>query len=192
MSEGTLLRRVVELLGAAGIPHMLTGSFASTYHGPPRATRDIDLVIDPSREGLERLLASLDPGEYYVSPEAARDALARRGMFNVVDLETGWKVDLIVRKSRAFSLEEFSRRKRARLGEVEVPVTTAEDTILSKLEWAKLGSSDLQLRDAVRVMEANRGGLDLGYLRRWARELELREIFARACSSAGIAAEDES
>ena len=139
MSDPLPLGRIVALLDRARIPHMLTGSFASTFHGPPRSTRDIDVVIDPTPE---RLLEELAPDRYYVSATAAREALALRRQFNVVDLETGWKIDLIIRKDRAYSREEFARRQPAR-------VASAEDTVLSKLEWAKAGESERQLRDVV-------------------------------------------
>lgn len=104
MSQADLLRRIAALLGAAGVPYMVTGSVASATHGTARATRDIDLVIDPDRESLLRFVRSLPESEYYVSEEAALEALRLRRPFNVIDLATGWKVDLIVRRTRPFSV----------------------------------------------------------------------------------------
>lgn len=174
------LARIVAELDASGIPHMVAGSFASTYHGEPRATHDIDLVIDPSREQLQRLARGLDPAQYYVSVEAAEEAWTRRGQFNVVDLASGWKVDLIVRKDRPFSREEFSRREPACMLETQVFVATAEDTILAKLEWARLGGSERQLRDVIGVLEMRGADLDRAYIRRWARELDVEALWERA------------
>jgi hypothetical protein len=54
---------------------------------------------------------------YYISPESAREALARRSMFNVIDFDEGWKADLIVRKDRPFSIEELRRRPTCGNGE---------------------------------------------------------------------------
>jgi hypothetical protein len=179
MSDTIPLGRVVALLDGAGIPHMLTGSFASTFHGPPRSTRDIDLVVDPEKESLERFLSSIAPDLYYVSAPAAREALARRGQFNLIDLETGWKVDLIVRKDRDYSREEFARRQRALVGSVAVFVTTAEDTVLSKLEWAKKGESERQLRDVAGVLASKGGDLDFAYLECWVSRLSLLELWER-------------
>ncbi len=100
----SLLARLVQLLDAAGIPFMVAGSFASTAHGMPRTTQDLDLVIDPpSVSELAAFVTSLVPTEYYVDAGAARDALKRRSMFNVIDLASAWKVDFIIRKDRAFS-----------------------------------------------------------------------------------------
>jgi hypothetical protein len=92
------LSAVVALLDDAEIPHMLAGSMASTFHGEPRMTRNIDMVIDPTLESIGRFVAALDRARYYV--DDAVEAVRRRDMCNVIDTETGWKVDLIVRKDR--------------------------------------------------------------------------------------------
>ena len=98
-----VIARVAELLDAAGIPYMLTGSFASGFHGAPRASQDVDIVIAPSLGSLEHLLKLLPDDRYYVSREAALQAYGAESLFNVVDLASAWKIDLIVRKSRPFS-----------------------------------------------------------------------------------------
>lgn len=117
---------------------MLTGSYASSVHGAPRATQDLDIVIAPTRGQLLELLRLFPDTEYYVSAEAAFDAFARRGQFNVIDFETGWKVDLIVIKEREFSRAEFERRRPLPLDGASVYVASPEDVLLAKLEWAKL------------------------------------------------------
>jgi hypothetical protein len=63
-APASLLRAIVGTLETIGIPHMVVGSFASTAHGEPRSTHDLDLVIDPSAAQLEDLIASLDPHRY--------------------------------------------------------------------------------------------------------------------------------
>jgi hypothetical protein len=106
-----LVRLLSTLLSDAGIPFMLTGSVAAGYRGASRATMDVDAVIDPTASRLRAFVHAVPDAGLYVSEEAASDALATRGMFNVVDPLTGWKADLIVRKHRAFSEEEFDRRE---------------------------------------------------------------------------------
>ena len=164
-----LIRRVVEALDEAGIAHMVTGSLASAYHGEPRATRDVDVVIDPDEGSINRLVAAFPSDRFYVGD--ALEAVRRRDMFNIVDTRSGWKVDLIVRKDRAFSEKEFERRLPAVLAGVATFVTTPEDAILSKLEWQSVSPSDTQRSDVVKMMMANSGTLDRGYLRRWADQL---------------------
>ena len=173
MSRSNPLAAIIQELDRAGIPHMLAGSFASSYHGDPRTTNDIDLVIAPTRTSLEAFVRSLDPTEYYVSPEAALEAFGRQGQFNVIVLESGWKVDLILRKERAFSYSEFERRELAAIEETQVFVATAEDTIVAKLEWARAGESERQLRDVAGILELRGSSLDLAYIERWVAELDL-------------------
>ena len=136
-SPGGLLHAIVAMLDAAGIWYMVVGSFASTAHGEPRSTHDLDLVIDPSPQQLNELLAALDPADYYVDPEVARDALRRRSMFNVIQIASAWKLVLVIRKSRPFSIKEMRRRQLTRILGIDVPTATAEDTIVAKLEWRK-------------------------------------------------------
>jgi len=172
------LEKLVRRLDAAGIPHMVTGSVASTYFGEPRQTRDVDVVVDPSPEAVDSFVASWK-GEGYADLTAAREALAERGMFNIVDYETGWKADLIVRKARAFSRSEFERRRPARILGVDTWLATPEDVILSKLEWSRESGSTRQQEDAAAVVRISGEGLDRAYLERWAAELGMKDILLR-------------
>ena len=173
-----VLGKVVGHLGAAGIRYMLAGSFASTIHGQARATRDVDLVIDPTQASLEAFLARLD-GSVYVDRGSAREALRRRDMFNLIDLESGWKIDLIVRKDRAFSREELARCLPAVVDGVTVQVATPEDTVLSKLEWSTITRQERQLEDVRGILEVQGTALDRAYVERWARALGVSDLWAR-------------
>lgn len=175
IGQELFLARLTTLLAAAGIPFMLSGSLASGIYGQPRATNDIDIVIDPTNSTLDRFLKSL-PKTWYVSAEAAIDALLRRSMFNVIDPETGWKADLVVRKERPFSLEEFRRRATMQVLGNALPVVTPEDSILSKLEWSRESASQNQYADALAVVSRNLKNLDREYLHRWAKELGLTSL----------------
>ena len=170
--------RLVRKLEESGIPYMIAGSMASSHHGLPRATNDADVVIDPSPEALERLLASLGADGYYADAAVARDALARRRLFNVIDPATAFKIDLIVRKDRPFSRQEFERRVRVPFGGHDAALATAEDTILSKLEWAKTaGGSERQLSDVAGIVAVNGDRLDRGYVERWADALGVVDLW---------------
>lgn len=174
---------MVRALDEAGIDYMVAGSVASTLHGHPRTTQDIDIVIDPSSESLNDLLDGLDTERYYVSAARARSALVDHDQFNLIDNETGWKVDLIVRKDRDFSRTEFDRRARAEVVGVSVFVASAEDTVLSKLEWAALGDSERQVRDAAAVLSVS--DVDDDYLDHWAAELGLGDLLDQARTMSG-------
>jgi hypothetical protein len=179
-SPGEFLARLTGKLSRARIPHMVVGSFASSFHGIPRSSQDLDLVIDPDAASLQRFLADLPAAEYYEDTGAAVDALHRRGQFNIIDMATAWKADLIVRKARPFSVEEMRRRTDGDLLGARVSVASPEDTIISKLEWAKLGGgSDLQLRDAAGILELRGADLDLAYIERWVADLDLEDVWRR-------------
>ena len=173
MTTAAVLRAVVAALDRAGIPYMLTGSLAAAYHGAGRATLDLDLVIDPTPQQLQNLVAALPPEAYYVSLDAAFEAQAAESLFNVIDLETGWKVDLFIRKSRPFSQAEFERRAAATFEGIPLAVATIEDVLISKLEWAKLGESARQLEDVAALLRIRGPDLDREYLERWIGRLGL-------------------
>ena len=171
---------LIAVLEGARIAYMLVGSFASSYHGVPRATQDIDLVVDPTEPQLRVLIRSLPEDRYYADIEAALDALRRRTMFNILDMATGWKVDLIVRKDRPFSREEFSRRMPVEFQGRTLFIASAEDVVLSKLEWARAARSRRQLEDVASVLKVRAVTLDLSYIENWVLALHLENEWAAA------------
>jgi hypothetical protein len=186
VSDPQAIERLTLLLETAGVPYMVTGSIASSHHGLPRATNDADIVIDPSPAALDRLLAALESAGYYVPDRVAREALRRRGQFNVIDAGTAFKIDLIVRKERPFSAEEFSRRESRLLLERPVLMARAEDVILSKLEWAKKGGgSQRQLDDAAGVLRVSGDRLDRAYVERWAEALGVSDLWQKLLHDEG-------
>jgi hypothetical protein len=170
-----LLPDVIGRLDRAGVPYMVTGSLASSFHGEPRATRVVDIVIDPTPQSLARLVESLVDGNYYVDADAAYEALAGRAQFNAVGPDSS-KIDFIVRKERAFAIEEFGRRQQADLLGTAAFVASAEDLVIAKLEWAAASDSDRQLRDAARIV-AVADDLDEAYIDRWAAALDLTDAW---------------
>ncbi len=178
MTLGDLLGSIGPKLEHARIPYMVTGSVASSYHGEPRATRDLDVVIDPTPGALAAFLESLPRDTYYLDADAAIAALRERTQFNVIDSATGWKVDLIIRKDRPFSAEEFGRRLPAKMLSTDTFVATPEDVIIAKLEWANASGSDRQLRDVESILAAAGEQLDRTYLDRWISQLGLTDAWA--------------
>jgi hypothetical protein len=172
---GELLAVVIGLLERSGTPYMVTGSLASSYHGEPRATRDADFVIDPSREALDQLTEGLLGAGFYVDRDVAREALDARSQFNAIGPDA-LKVDFMIRRDRPFSVEEFRRREPADLLGTPGFVATAEDVILAKLEWAKASDSERQLDDVAGIFAiANR--MDLPYIDRWAAILGIEDAW---------------
>ena len=177
MTFRELLASVVERLERAGIPYMVTGSLASSDHGEPRTTRDVDIVVDPEPDALIGLVGDLLAAGFYVDVDVALDALARRSQFNAIGQDAS-KVDFIIRRERPFSREEFSRRQPADLLGTPGYVTSAEDLVLAKLEWAAASGSERQLTDVAGIL-AIAGPLDTAYIDRWAGVLGVADTWRR-------------
>jgi len=172
------LSRLIERFDALGIPFMLSGSVASSYHGKPRATQDIDIVVEADVNKALELIRSLGAG-YYASESAAQEACSLTRSFNIIDMRTGLKADIIVRKKRPFSIEEFNRRRKVRIFDIDLPVVTPEDAILSKLEWSKDSGSERQFNDALGIVQMQGDTLDHDYLRRWAAEIGVGDLLEK-------------
>ena len=179
MSQQALLTRIVEALDGAGIPYMLTGSLASSLQGEPRATHDIDLVIDIAPGDVTRVTRALSAPEVCLDEQAVGDAARHRTMFNLIDSSSGDKADFWLLTDEPFDRARFSRRLRVEALGLEVCVSAPEDTILMKLRWsAQAGGSEKQMGDALRVYELQAGALDERYLDAWATRLEVAATLA--------------
>ena len=187
MSVTEVFLRITTALEHAGMDYMLVGSFASTRYSSPRSTQDIDIVISATPEQLRIFIQDLQGKNWYAEVEAALEAHRNESLFNIIDLTTGWKIDLIFRKSTAFGHEEFRRRRRIGLHGLQMLVSSPEDIIIAKLEWAKLGASHRQIEDVAAVLRVQGQALDIAYLRKWISELGLSEEWERAREMAGPA-----
>jgi hypothetical protein len=172
-------------LEAVGIPYFVTGSFASSAHGVPRATNDIDIVIAPSRQQLEQLLEHFPESQFAKYPEDALDAFHRKSLFNVVDYATMWKVDFIIKQPTPFDASRFSRRGIVEIAGVLLYTASPEDILVTKLWWAKLGESERQIKDAAGIIQVQAENLDLEYVERWVAVLELDRQWELAREWAG-------
>ena len=185
MTQKDFFSDLIRKIEAAGISYMVTGSFASSYHGEPRASNDVDIIIAPSKYQLEAFISSLG-SDFYVDSDTAKEALNRQSIFNIIDCLRGWKADLIIRKQRPFSREEFCRRIQGTIAGIQVAVVSPEDIILSKLEWAKKGKSQLQFRDALGVASIQFRQLNTDYLSKWAIDLKIDQLLNALLEQAGL------
>ena len=179
------MKRIVEALGGVGIPYMLTGSLVSSLQGEPRATHDIDLVVDITLADVARVTEALSAPEVYLDEHAVGDSTRRRTMFDLIDSSSGDKADFWLLTDDPFDRQRFSRRRRVEALGLELMVSAPEDTILMKLRWsAQAGGSEKQLSDALRVYELQAGSLDEGYLDEWALRLDVAAALAAIRGSA--------
>lgn len=165
---------VTRRLEEAGLPYMLTGSIATSYYAVPRMTRDIDLVVELAPADAERVCALFEP-DFYVDRDAVREAVAERGTFNLIHGGLVVKVDVMVRKDTEYRREEFRRRRRVAIGDLDVYVVAPEDLIISKLDWARDTRSAVQLADVRNLLAS--AELDQAYLQRWVARLGLEPLY---------------
>jgi hypothetical protein len=179
---------IVRVLDRLGIPYLVGGSLASSVHGIPRSTQDIDLLVELPGKLVSALAAELER-DFYVDRDMIEDAVRRRASFNVIDLKTMFKVDLFVSDRRPLLVEEMARRQSIGLGEPPEPVQvcSAEDIIVQKLDWYEKGGriSERQWNDLIGVLKVRKGALDLEYLRRWSADLGILSLLEQALEDAG-------
>lgn len=185
MSQHGLLKSVARKLTALGIPYMLTGSLASSLQGEPRSTHDIDLVVDLRSDRIDQFMAAFPASDYFLQRESVVEAVRTCQMFNLMDLDSGDKVDFWLLTKEKFDQTRFARRMTLDVQGENLSVTSPEDTILMKLRWSEMsGGSEKQFRDAQRVFEVQSGSLDRAYLDRWATELGVQELWSRLLAEA--------
>ncbi len=185
MPQSELLKLVLQVLEKLGIEFMITGSFASSLQGEPRATHDIDLVVSLPAGAVPALVTAFPPDQFYLDAESVHEALRTQRMFNLIDFRGGGKVDFWILTGEPFDQSRFARRRKREFLGADAWYSSPEDTILAKLRWAKLsGGSEKQFRDALRVYEIQSSQLDQSYLEEWAAKLEVDELWNALKSAA--------
>ena len=181
---------VVRALRDLRVDYLVGGSVASSLYGLPRTTNDVDIVADLKLAHIPQLVSALE-ASFYIDGDRARHAVERRSSFNVIYLRTMFKVDLFVLKEDLLSREEMRRRRRVTVGDgehqIEIEVASAEDVVLQKLDWYRLGNrvSDRQWTDLLGVLKVQTD-LDHDYLGRWTSELGLDDLYREALREAGL------
>lgn len=187
MNDPEFLRgalRVADTLDSLGVSYAIGGSLATILHGIPRTTIDADLVADLLPEHISPFVRTLRD-EFHVDPLAIVDAMQHRSSFNLIHRTSMFKVDIFLPKERAFDRMQLERRSREILldePERTAWVTSAEDIILAKLEWFRLGGevSERQWRDVLGVLKTQGAAIDKAYLRHWAGEIGVLDLLERA------------
>lgn len=175
--QNDVLGDFTKRLSKIGVEYMLVGSMALVHYAIPRATVDIDIVVEISPENIDEFIAEFET-DYYIPINLAKQAARRKGMFNLLNNQTILKIDCVVLKDGEFDVNAFARRRKVDYaGEFEVWIIAKEDLILSKLFWAKNTKSERQLLDVASVI---RNGFDKDYVEYWAQKLGV-ETLLREC-----------
>ena len=178
-SEIQVLHRVCGTLQKLQIPYMLTGSFAMHFYAEPRMTRDIDIVVELVPQNVTKLCKALG-SEFYSDEDMAFQAIRDNSLFNAIFHNTGLKLDFVIRKQTEYAKEAFSRKREMELLGNKIFVSSAEDLILSKLDWARDSESEMQLRDVSNLLKVKK--LNIPYIEEWINTLGLKAIYEKAKS----------
>jgi hypothetical protein len=180
--------KVTAVLETLDVPYFIGGSLASTLYGMIRTTQDSDIIAEMRAGHIRPFVLALQD-EFYLDEEMIAAAVANQSSFNIIHRESMFKVDIFIPRERAFIKKQFARARRELLSSdpvVQAYVSTAEDTLLAKLEWFRMGgeSSERQWRDVLGVLKVQAGTLDLEYLRSTAIELNVEDLLERALKAA--------
>lgn len=173
--ELKVLKYVVLKLQELNIAYMITGSVAANYYTVPRMTRDIDIVIELNLNDVDKALNAFSDS-FYIDKEMIEEAIKHQTSFNLIHNEMLVKIDFLIKKDTEYRQLEFSRRNIVKLADIMLSITTPEDLIISKLNWAKDSYSRAQIDDVKNIIN-DCANLDLDYLNKWIEKLNLKQIY---------------
>jgi len=177
MAPDELLRELVVALEALEIPYAIAGSIASIAYGEPRATMDIDVVMDLEPDDVSRLGDRLRPKSFVVDEVAATQAVSERGQFNILHPSSGFKIDVFVMGDTIEQSQIRRRRRLPALPDLEASFSPPEEVILKKLQYFEAGGSDKHLRDIAAMLEISAEEIDQEWITEQAAELGLLELW---------------
>ena len=178
MEQSDLLQFVVKALERVGLRYFVTGSTVTIFYGEPRFTNDIDIVVDLPQCSIEEFCRQFPDDQFYVSEEAARDAVQRQSQFNIIHPQSGLKIDVIIPAATEFNRSRFHRIQKVQAGDGwDACFASPEDAIVKKMEYFRDGGSEKHLRDITGVLKTSGKEIDTAYIERWAHTLNLMEIW---------------
>ncbi|MHC4665316.1 MAG: hypothetical protein ACYS9T_05080 [Planctomycetota bacterium] len=184
--ELDILETLAEILEQLSIPYAIGGSIASSIYGTVRFTADADITVEPFHDRADRLFDLLSP-QFYISKQTMNQALAQQTGFNIIHLDSAFKIDVFIRRDTRFERQLIARRRLIRLSPSSqklLPVLSPEDIILVKLQWYRSAgcTSQRQWDDVLGILAVQAETLDFDYLKKWAVVLELGPLLEKCIS----------
>ncbi len=174
-------------LDEIGVLYAITGSIASSIHGQPYASQDVDICLRMNSDVGTKLAQKVAP-RFYASTEAIMEAVRNRGIANLVDTASALKVDLSCLPDSPFFDQVLSRRSKVEFepGGPAFWLVSAEDVVLMKLLWRRESRSSKQWDNALSVVQVQGARLDWPYLRKWATALGVNDDLQQLQEEAGV------
>jgi hypothetical protein len=174
---------VLDALEKSEIPYMIGGAVAAWAWGEPRATRDLDLVIQIPDSAVDKLSQELEKREMYLPAEIIRERMKDRREdvpINAIHGASGFKADLyILREGDTFREEAFRRRVLVDLGPGlgKVFLHTPEDLIIYKLLYYSISDQTKHLHDITSIVQTMGDQLDMAYIDKWVTVKERLDLW---------------
>ncbi len=178
MTQEEVLKTVVSRLQGLRIPYMITGAIAVNYYGRPRLTHDVDLLVELQASMVEGIVSSFQSG-FYIAAGGILEALQHWTMFNALHHAAGLKVDFGLKGRDKYDATRFQRRKKRKIFDEMMFITTAEGLMIIRLKRYKDSSSEKHYLGASGVYQIQRGNLDLRYMKRWLSYFSVLDLFER-------------
>ena len=177
-----------QIFESINIDYYVNRGVASSIHGEPRSTRDLDLVIEVKPNQIDLLVKTLEASGYYCPAGAVEDLHCGLGnMLNITHTETIANADIYIKDNSPYSISQMNRKILIDVEEIPVFwIASAEDIILQKLRWGKGSKSEKQWRDVLGIIKLQSKNLDYGYLTEWAENLDLVADLSEVLTQAGI------
>lgn len=174
-----LLKSIASFLEKHDIAYMITGAWSVIYYGRPRASHDIDFVVEIRAEEVCETLQSFKQlsEDFLVQIDDIKEAIKKKSQFNIIHLPTALKLDFWLLTDDLFDISRFSRKRKVEILGQPMWIASIEDTILQKLRWYKEAKIEKHLVDAAFVYQIQKDNLDMKYLQDWLEKLKIKEYF---------------
>ena len=175
---------VTDVLDSLEIPYVIGGSVASIFHGMVRTTMDANILANIEKKHVGPFVTAMQ-NQFYIDEQSLIQAIERRSSVNLIHLQTMFKVDIFVPKERPFDQQQLVRRISERFkadSDKTIWLLSAEDVILAKLDWFRPGGevSERQWRDILGILKTQQDTVDIAYLQKWSKELQVQDLLERA------------
>ena len=130
MSLNADLREFIELLNSRGVEYVIVGAHSLAFHGRPRYTGDLDILVRPSPENGAKLISLLRDFGFGKADFAEADFTASEQMIRLGRAPN--RIDLLTSISGVSIEEAFSSKISAEIERLPVFLLSKESLIRNK------------------------------------------------------------